>query len=279
MSLENRINRDLIFKICFMYYANHILRILEIEEELVEISPTEVITLENIEKPKIFNNFLDFAAVTKSQKIILFEFKKNELRTRDLEQSYKYFKQVYCKNNTHVEFIIITISDKGNIDKYAEKPLVFYPQIIKTKTINKQQELSKLRYKFKHNSKLTAYDCSLMIALPLFQIEESEAEITEEMCKNIKNKKDFIPQDELDTTVLAIYLNIKEYIPEEKQEELMEMIGLTEKIEGIISQLRNEGKKEEKRDIINKLLKKYSPEEVCQILEIEKTTLTTILKE
>ena len=37
--------------------------------------------------------------------------------------------------------------------------------------------------------------------------------------------------------------------------------------------------KKKKKDIINKLLKKYSPEEVCQILEIEKTTLTTILKE
>ena len=269
-----------------MYYANHILRILGIDEEIVEISPTELITLENIEKPKIFNNFLDFAAVTKSQKIILFEFKKNELRTKDLEQSYNYFKQIWCKNNARVEFIIITISDKGNIDEYTEKPLTFHPEIIKTKTINKQQELSNLRDKFKHNSKLTADDCSLMIALPLLQIEESESEITEEMCKNIKNKKDIIPEDELNTITLAMYLNIKEYIPEEKQEKLMEMIGLTEKIEGIISQIRNEGKeewenegkKEGEKNIITKLLKKYSLDEVSQILEIEKTTLQDILK-
>lgn len=41
MSQEERINRDLLFKICFMYFANHILKILGIDEEIVEISPTE----------------------------------------------------------------------------------------------------------------------------------------------------------------------------------------------------------------------------------------------
>jgi len=62
MSQENRTNRDLIFKIGFIYFANYIPKILEIEEEIVEISPTELIGLESIRKPKIFNNFLDFAA-------------------------------------------------------------------------------------------------------------------------------------------------------------------------------------------------------------------------
>jgi hypothetical protein len=51
-----------------MYFANYILKILGINEEIVEISPTELIGLESISKPKIFNNFLDFAAITKSGK-------------------------------------------------------------------------------------------------------------------------------------------------------------------------------------------------------------------
>ena len=87
--LEKRINRDLMFKICFMYFANYMLKILGINEEIVEISPTELIGLESINKPKIFNNFLDFVAVTKSGKIIFFEFKKNTLRTKDLNNHIK----------------------------------------------------------------------------------------------------------------------------------------------------------------------------------------------
>ena len=281
MAQENRINRDLMFKICFMYFANFILKILEINEEIVEISPTEIIGLENLKKPKIFNNFLDFAAVTKSGKIILFEFKKNALRTKDLKQLYNYFDRVHCKKKAHVDFIIITISDKGIIISYKNKPLIFCPRIIKTKTINKQKDLSILRDKFKHNYKLNPYDCSLMIALPLFKTEESEAEITREMCEYIKEKKNCIPADEVDDVVLAMYLNIIEYIDEEKQDELMEMIGLSEKIEGVISEIENnareDGEKKGERKIIKKLLKTFTEDEVSKILDIEKTTLLTLI--
>ena len=290
MGLEKRINRDLMFKICFMYFANYILKILGINEEIVEISPTELIGLESISKPKIFNNFLDFAAITKSGKIILFEFKKNALRTKDLKQSYKYFDRVHCKKKAHVDFIIITISDKGIISNYKNRPLIFCPQIIKTKTINKQKDLSILRDKFKHNSKISHYDCSLMIALPLFKTKESEAEITEEMCKYIKEKKDCIPYDELENMTAAMYLNIIEYIDEDKQDMLMEMIGLAEKIEGIISEIkdnarkdgekkgRKDGEKKGRKDIINRLLKKYTEDEVSKLLDMEKATLINILQ-
>ena len=310
MAQETRINRDLMFKICFMYFANFVLKILEIDEEIVEISPTELIGLENIKKPKIFNNFLDFAAITKSGKIILFEFKKNTLRTKDLEQSYKYFKHVYCRNQTHVDFIIITISDKGIINSYNNKPLIFCPEIIKTKTINKQKDLSILRDKFRHNCKINSYDCALMITLPLFKTDENESELTEELCRYIKEKTDCIPKEDLDNVILAMYLNILEYIDEEKQEELMEMIGLTEKIEGIISGLkdigreegreegieegiekgreegieegiekgREEGEKDGERKIIKKLLKKVTADEVSNLLDIEKTTLLNIVQ-
>ncbi len=282
MSQEERINRDLLFKICFMYFANHILKILGIDEEIVEISPTELIGLEKTKKPKIFNNFLDFAAITKSGKIILFEFKKNSLRTTDLEQSYRYFKHVYCKNKSHVDFIIITISDKGIIDSYKNKPLIFCPQIIKTKTINKQKDLSTLRDKFKDNCKINSYDCSLMIALPLFKTKESEDEITEEMCRYIKEKKDCIPEDELENIVPAMYLNIIEYTKNEKHDELMEMIGLAEKIQGIISEMkdkaRNEGRNEERTDIIKRLIENFSSDDDSDKIIINKATLLNMLQ-
>lgn len=249
-----------------------------------------MIGFKNLKKPKIFNNFLDFAAVTKSGKIILFEFKKNALRTKDLEQSFDYFKHFYCKNKGHVDFIIITISDKGNISTYDNRPLMFYPLIIKTKMIDKQKDLSTLRDKLKHNTELDSYDCSLMISLPLFKIEESEAKITEEMCKCIKKKRNCIPADELDAVVLAMYLNIVEYIDDDRQEELMEMIGLSEKIEGIIAQIRNDARNDGKKEgmekgmekggnnVINRLIDDFSSGDESDKIVISKATLLSMLQ-
>ena len=97
----------------------------------------------------------------------------------------------------------------------------------------------------------------------------------------LKRKKNCIPADEVDDVVLAMYLNIIEYIDEEKQDELMEMIGLSEKIEGVISEIENnareDGEKKGERKIIKKLLKTFTEDEVSKILDIEKTTLLTLI--
>ena len=65
MSIENTKNRDMFLKFCFMYFLGHILKVLGINEEIEEIMPTEEITFKKIGKTKIFDNFLDFHAVTK----------------------------------------------------------------------------------------------------------------------------------------------------------------------------------------------------------------------
>ena len=99
------------------------------------------------------------------------------------------------------------------------------------------------------------------------------------MCKYIKEKKDCIPDGELENMIAAMYLNIIEYIGEDKQEELMGMIGLAEKIEGIISDIENAARKDGRKDIINRLLEKYTEDEVSKLLGMKKVTLFTILQE
>ena len=71
-----------------MYFLVHILKVLGIDEEIEEIMPTEKITFKKIGKQKIFENFLDFQALTKSGKILIFEVKKNPLTKKDLKQAY-----------------------------------------------------------------------------------------------------------------------------------------------------------------------------------------------
>ena len=260
-----------------MHFLNHILKVLGIDEEIEDTLNTEYISLDKKERIEIFDSLLDFAAITKSGKIIIFEFKKNTLRKKDLKHVYDYYRQVYCKEKTDVIAIIIVISKYGKIKDYSELDITYHPQIIKTKQINKQKDLRIIREKFKDNKVLTSTECSLLIALPLFELKESEAEIVEEICECIESKKDCLPQDKLEEIVFGMYFNVLEYIPKEKQDKLMEMISMNDlKSRGDFAKMREELRKEGFEQGIElvlektlpKLLETMTPEDISKEFEI-----------
>ena len=219
MAIENRKNRDLFLKAWFMMYIIHVFRALGIKEEIKDILPTEKIVFESIEKPKIFNNFLDFKVITKSGKTIIFEFKKDPLIKKDFKQLFRYFNPEQCKNPYNTVPMFITIAKEGKLTEHKINYLKLCPKIIKTKLINKEKDLKRIRYKFRNNMELTPFECSLLIALPIFETGESEDEIVEEMCLNIKNKKHCIPDEELSKMAVGMYLNIVQYIDINNQED------------------------------------------------------------
>ena len=91
-----------------------------------------------------------------------------------------------------------------------------------------------------------------------------------------------------------MYLNIVEYVGEDKQDELLEMIDMDRKCEGIIAQIKKEAeenafKKGEKdgfkkgeengqRDIIKTLLKTLSLNDVARYLHKDESEILKILK-
>ena len=275
MTVETQRNRDLLIKICFMYFLRHILMALSIDEEIMDILPTEKIRFENIKEPKIFNHFPDFKVLTKSGKIIIFEFKKNRLSKKDLKQLYDYYKPEFCKDDKNTKSIFIVISKGGNVTEYQVSNMRFCPEIIKTKEINKQKDLKVIRDKFESNKMLNAFECSLVVAFPIFELGESEDAIVEEMCEKIGEKPHCIPEEELDNVVMGMYLNIVEYIAAEKQDKLLEKINMEATTEGVIAGLINQGiEKGEKqgfkqgeKNIIEELLNKYSVEEISDMLD------------
>ena len=283
MSIENVKNRDLHLKICLMYFLNHVLIVLGIDEEIEDILPTEMISITKNRKLKIFDDLHDFRAVTKSGKIIIFEFKKNTLRKNDLKQVYNYHRRTYCREKTDVIAIIIVISKKGKIKEYSELDITFHPRIIKTKKINKQEDLKMIRNKFENNEMLTSLECSLLITLPLFELEENEAEIVEEICINIKEKMFCIPQEKLDAIIMGMYLNILEYVELDKQDELMEMIDMAARTEGVIAKMkreertRTEGLKQGEKNIILELLKDNTISEVSKMIHKNETEIQKII--
>jgi hypothetical protein len=268
-----------------MYFLNHILKVLGIDEEIVDVLPTELITWTKNDMLKIFDDLHDFRVLTQSGKIIIFEFKKNSIRTQDLEQMYNYFWHTYCKEKTDVMAIIIVISKEGKIMEYTKQDFTYHPRIIKTKKINKQEDLKTIRNKFENNKLLSEMECSLLITLPLFDLKESESEIVEEMCENIEKKSHCIPEDKLEDIIMGMYLNILEYVELEKQEELKEKIDMAARTEGIFAKMKreakndgiNEGINKGERNIILELLKTNTIEEVSLMLHKEVSEIQKIL--
>ena len=153
MMIEEIKNRDIFLKFSFMSFLNYMLLALGIDEEIIEIESTEQIYFKLSEMPRIFNRFLDFKAITQSGKILLFEFKKDTLRTSDLKQVFDYYINEFTKTDNTLEAIIISLSDKGKITQYTESQLTHNPKIIKTKKINKQQDLKNIKNKLNNNKK------------------------------------------------------------------------------------------------------------------------------
>ena len=120
-------------------------------------------------------------------------------------------------------------------------------------------------------------ECSLLIALPLFDLKESEAQIVEEMCHYIKEKKHCIPKGELDGITIGMYLNIVEYIDSEKQEKLMEMINMERRTKGVFEQWREEERQKAEKNIILELLKNNSIGEVSKMINKSKVEIQKIV--
>ena len=116
-----------------------------INEEIVDMLPTEEIAVKKRSKLKIFNNFLDFKVLTKSGKILIFEFKKNSLKTKDMKQVFDYYINEFTSTDNIVELIIIVLTDKGRIKEYSEAQLTFTPIVIKTKKINERKDLKTIK--------------------------------------------------------------------------------------------------------------------------------------
>lgn len=176
-----------------------------------------------------------------------------------------------------MEAIVISLSDKGKITEYRESQLTHNPKIIKTKKINKEKDLKIIRDKLDNNKKLTLQECALLVTLPLFDIPDSEEDITEEVCYYMENKKDCIPDDLLDEMVIAMYLNILEYILEyildsKKQNELLEVIKMAERevrlIETIEKRGEVRGSDNTMRELLNNAFKRHSVEEIAEFLDM-----------
>ena len=74
-----------------------------------------------------------------------------------------------------------------------------------------------------------------------------------------------------------MYLNIVEYVDVKKQDELLEMINMEEKCEGVIAQLKKESKKEGEKGILEALTETFTVDTIAQFTHKEKSEILEIL--
>ena len=273
-------NRDEYIKICETNYANTFFNVIGEDEEVERILPTEIINM-NLE-----NKFIDIRVLTKSGKIIILEGHKGALKRHHLERYYGYHKDTFCDFSKDVKTIIGCLSDETILKKVmVEENVCFKPRIIEFKKIDGDKILNKLRKKFKNQVELDHHDCGLLVHLPLFRLSISEKEYIHEICDYIK-KYDCIPEDEKNTIIPAMYLNIEEYIDDEyEQEKLLEAINMLKYCENALDKkirLAREDEAEKvtedvKENLARKLLKSGQDENyVCEMTELDFETVRNI---
>lgn len=126
---------------------------------------------------------------------------------------------------------------------------------------------------------MTSEECSLLIAIPIFDVNESENAVVEEICRRIADKRQCIPQNELDGVIIGMYLNIVEYIDLDKQQELMELIEVNEKSKGVIAKFKRECREEGEKRIIRRLLDKNSVSTVAVLLDMSEADIINIMND
>ena len=258
-----------------MFFIIHLLRIMGIEEEIEDILPTEKISLYVDGKLRLFDDFLDFAFLTKTKKIIVVEFKKNRIRTRDLEQLYGYYDRMHCKNKADVLAFLFTIPTGNKIRELKKSCILFQPNIFETKSYDARKILSTIRNKFKDNKMLTSLESSILVTFPLLKTEEDTAKLVKEICSYIQKKKHCIPEEHLEGITMEMYLNIIGHMEEKEHEKLLEMINLDLMAKGLFAQMRKKIREEEEQNIISLLLKNFTPEELSVFLEMDEDEIKT----
>lgn len=255
-------NRDEYVKISELNYANTFLELIGLDEEIERILPTEIIN------PNLYNKFTDIRGLTKSGKIIIIEGQKKVLKEQDFSRYYGYFKDTYCGYYKEVKFIIACLSEGNNLKiLMTEEHICFKPTVIEFKKIDGGEYLKGLRNKFKKQEELSHNECGILVHLPLCKLPISEEEYVREICGYIK-EYGCISEDEKNTIVPAMYLNIKHYIESQyEQEKLLEAINVLRYCENGLDRKIRLAREDEARKVTEQVTNEVTKQVTNEVTE------------
>lgn len=289
---KNRINyhnKDTRIKIELHNHGNMLLRHIGIDDEIKEIEPQEMTTLEGK------NLKLDFRAKLKSGKRLDVEGESNVVRDPALEKSLEYLIELYCQTREDVISIIMVLAEGNNKKIFDKKDCItFKPYLLEIKKCDGEKYLNICKKKIEDNKSFTEDECGIIDLIPEMKFNRNMGDVVEELCYVIKDGK--IPKENRRELTTIINLSIDYYITDkEKREKLTEMLKMDDAfipeynriIRESIKEGREEGREEGivkgekngKLDNIENILKEISEnpeitvEDIRRILENKKKTL------
>ena len=140
-------NRNYFFEFIFKCYITFLLKIIGINEEVDNVLSTSLISIDRGENPSLFHNIMDYPVLTKSGKILLFEFKKGILRTADFKQLYDHVSKIKRKENREAKLTeelcdyIIHYSSLFPSDELENVIIAMFFNIVEYIDEDKQQNL------------------------------------------------------------------------------------------------------------------------------------------
>lgn len=168
-------NRDEYIKISEISYGNTFLEVIGISERIERILPTEIINM------NLDNRFTDIRGLTESGKIVLIEGHVGRLTDSHLDRYYGYHRDTYCRFSKEVISILACLSDDVNLKRaMVEENICYSPIVAELKKIDGSKYLNRLRKKFKNQVELDHRDCGLLVHLPLFKLDISQADYVRE---------------------------------------------------------------------------------------------------
>lgn len=168
-------NRDEYIKISEISYGNTFLEVIGISERIERILPTEIINM------NLDNRFTDIRGLTESGKIVLIEGHVGRLTDSHLDRYYGYHRDTYCRFSKEVISILACLLDDVNLKRaMVEENICYSPIVAELKKIDGSKYLNRLRKKFKNQVELDHRDCGLLVHLPLFKLDISQADYVRE---------------------------------------------------------------------------------------------------
>lgn len=219
------------------------------------------------------NRFTDIRGLTESGKIVLIEGHVGRLTDNHLDRYYGYHRDTYCRFSKEVISILACLSDDVNLKRaMVEENICYSPIVAELKKIDGSKYLNRLRKKFKNQVELDHRDCGLLVHLPLFKLDISQADYVREFCGYIREYQN-IPEEERNVVIPAMYLNIAHYIDDEyEQEKLLEVINVLKYCENALDRKIRLAREDEAQKVTEKITEevteKVTEKFACNLLRV-----------
>lgn len=221
---------------------------------------------------------MDFAVQVSNNLILNFEFQSTAPKKEDLIRFLEYALALRRKYNCLVETIIVCTADveiKQRELKISNNT-IFRPQWVMFKDMDGKEVLNIIKNKFKNNEKISGKDIINLALISLYKFEKEEYFENVLEAAELIFKLNSLSKENLDTIATVQFILVDKFFRGKERKQLGKVLKMRI---NLIEELVDEGKEEERRNIIQKLKSKgLTTKEISNLTDFPINTINALLK-